>query len=87
MYTFEKTKKQKRENKRKYKRREIKKKRKGRLCHAAPKSTLRPLYVPYEISIAPLAGVIQLNPFADISRDSAPDAVPATMSGVVYPAE
>lgn len=46
-----------------------------------------PLYVPYEMSRAPLAGVIQFSPLAVMSRESTPLAVPAAMRGVVYPAE
>lgn len=55
--------------------------------HAAPNSALRPLYVPYEMSSAPLAGVIHFSPLADINRDKTPDAVPAAINGVVYPME
>lgn len=55
--------------------------------HAEPKIAESPLYVPYEMSRAPLAGVIQFSPLAVISRESTPLAVPAAMSGVVYPAE
>lgn len=55
--------------------------------HAAPNSALRPLYVPYDMSSAPLAGVIHLSPLADINRDNTPDAVPAAINGVVYPIE
>lgn len=52
-----------------------------------PNNASRPVYVPYDINIAPLAGVIQFSPLADIKDDSVPDAVPAATSGVVYPAE
>lgn len=55
--------------------------------HHAPNNAFRPLYVPYEMSSAPLAGVIQVSPLADINRDKTPDAVPAAINGVVYPIE